>query len=335
MDTDAWLAILKMVGAVIGAILGIAGLLLDFKSSNGRLSRAGVAVLTGIVLSGLVGVGGSIVEAYKARSDSAQQAARTEQLLHEINRAVQPITELHAYYWVEIVPKDKITQAYIDRLRNGIEERVGTLRRLNAVEPNNGLSAVSSGADGDPYDVEITDKSDLWPTADEEFIGATAKFLTLSVYINKAPVEPYFAPIDGVDDFSAYGIMPRSAALTWDRRKGKLYVVASMDFNKDLWSTTGKIRSLIDLQGAQIELTIPTHNIDVAGYTKSSLEAKQVELANSLKLRMAALTFSEGRTLWFRGENMKEIHMPYYVIFVATMPQKEMEFHEFTASRDD
>ena len=76
MDVDSIMAALKITGAAIGGALGALGLLADFKTENGTLSRAGKLVLGGIIISAVVGVLTSSIESYKAKSDSSEQLSR-------------------------------------------------------------------------------------------------------------------------------------------------------------------------------------------------------------------------------------------------------------------
>ena len=161
MDVDAWLAILKFLGAAIAGTLGAAGVLFDFKSAHGRLNQKGVWVLVGIALAALVGMGSSIIEAQKAKSDSKQQTARAEQLLGEINRAVQPMTKLEAFYWIEISPKDEKTLAYIERIREAADEANSLMKRDRFAFPKNGITPVGVGRDGVLLDGTIDEKISL------------------------------------------------------------------------------------------------------------------------------------------------------------------------------
>src|SRR5206468_2463651 len=102
MDPDFVITAVKITGAILGGALGVLGILFNFKRPNNRISGWGVVVLAGIVGSATVGVLGSIVEGYKAKSEATQQAARTERLLRELSRAIQPITQLEIMYWVRL-----------------------------------------------------------------------------------------------------------------------------------------------------------------------------------------------------------------------------------------
>ena len=51
MDPDTALAVLKITSVLITATLGVAGLLANYRDRYGKLTRAGVAVLSGMLIS--------------------------------------------------------------------------------------------------------------------------------------------------------------------------------------------------------------------------------------------------------------------------------------------
>jgi hypothetical protein len=201
LGIDALLAVLKFVGAVTGGVLGVAGLIFDFKNSAGRLNRTGYCVLAGIILAALVGMGTSVVEAYKAGAEAKQQIARTEQLLHEIDRAVQPITMLQTTYWLEIVPKDPVVRSYIDQIRTTVEKKIDDLRRMGPTK--DGLYTSATDINGDPLSIEIDEKSALWPHDNAVYIAEAAKEFAFSIFMMKTPVQPPINTVFGSADFSA------------------------------------------------------------------------------------------------------------------------------------
>src|SRR5260370_30958070 len=89
---------------------------------------------------------------------------------------------------------------------------------------------------------------------------ATKEF-NLAIFINKNPIEPAFQPVHGTADFSALDIPPKKNTLYWDKNKLKLYILVSQDFFKELWHATGKIASVVDLKGSQIEFVPPMHHL--------------------------------------------------------------------------
>ena len=165
MELDAILALLRALSAVVTGALGAAGVLWDFRDhETNKITPGGVAILSGIGFSCFVGIGSAILEGYKAKSDAGEQAARTELLLRELSRTIQPITRFEASYWFRIPAGEKIVDSYMERVRNGIEARLGELREIPAKrEEETGLKVTSFGADGEPQSIDIGPQSDLWP----------------------------------------------------------------------------------------------------------------------------------------------------------------------------
>jgi hypothetical protein len=130
VDADIVIGLFKVAGALIAGALGVAALLADYRDPVGKLSRAGIAVFAGIVISSMVGVVTSVVETQKARSEGLEQAARTEALLREISRAVQPIRELRLSYWIELPQGHKVIDDYVKRVTPIIEERLPKLTQM-------------------------------------------------------------------------------------------------------------------------------------------------------------------------------------------------------------
>lgn len=340
MDVDITIGVLKIATALIGGALGIAGLLANYRDANGKLTRAGVAVFSGIALSAVVGVITSGIEATRDRASSREQAARTEALLHELSRSIQPIRELSVVYWMEIPQGNKIVDAYVSRLKSGIENRLQFLSRLSPrVEATKGLEAWAADSYGQPLDVKITSESDLWPQGEEADIARLLAFSSLNVDIFKKPIIPEnYEPIVGVSDFGASaGIFPKRAELSWDLKKKRLNAVIQMQFDKSLWKTNGAVTSVVDLYGAQI-LLIPSFSSNMEIYNGklvTVLESPQKELARSTKLQTIMLDFGEGRSFWINGDKFrKTAYKTGYPIYSVSLPKSQTELMEFTKPKD-
>jgi hypothetical protein len=121
MDLDAAIALLKVLSAAVAGVLGVAGVLFSYKDTDGKLTKWGLTVLSGIVLSSIIGVIASFAESAKARSESSEQAARTERILNELNRNLQPITTARAFYFVTFPANHPDVQRYVSKLTAYIE----------------------------------------------------------------------------------------------------------------------------------------------------------------------------------------------------------------------
>src|SRR5438046_6776193 len=150
LDPDTVIAALKFAGALVGGVLGVMGVLLNFKRPDNRVTGWGVLVLIGIALSAAAGVFGSIAEGYKAKSEAALQSARTETLLKELSRAIQPITQLEITYWATVPSDAPGVQAYVDRVSKAIETQKDQLRTFGFVDGKDIIHATAFGLNDNP-----------------------------------------------------------------------------------------------------------------------------------------------------------------------------------------
>ncbi|MGJ5066850.1 hypothetical protein [Bradyrhizobium oligotrophicum] len=334
MDFDSLVGALKVVGAAISGVLGVAGLIFDFKHEGGKLTRAGKLVLTGIIASGLVAVAASSVEIYKAKSESAKQLARTEQLLHELSRAVQPISKLEAGYWVEVRSGNSTIDAYLKRLDREIESRIEQLRKIE-IGKDIGLQAISAEWNGNPLTVEISNNSDLWPKDQEAFIALAALTYGYTVFILKEPIEiQKFTGVHGTGDFSAFGVLTKDGKLNWDRREKKLYIRSNMVYEKALWNSNGRVTSVVDLMGAQLVL-IPPNAVQLPTQYAQFRNKELEELQQEAHLKTIVFTVADGRDIWLSGKSFKESKMPDgRTVLSLVLPTDETSFRRFTSSAE-
>src|ERR1700679_1104751 len=96
---DILLASLKFLAILTAGLLGVIGLLVDFKV-DGKITKWGRRALLGTIISTVVAVVTQSVETYKQnqerrKQDDAriQQEKRNEATLHEIRRGLYPIRD--------------------------------------------------------------------------------------------------------------------------------------------------------------------------------------------------------------------------------------------------
>ena len=313
MDPDIVVIAVKITGALLGGALGVLGILFNFKRSNNRITGWGVVVLVGIVASAAVGVLGSIVEGYKAKSESTQQAARTERLLRELSRAIQPITQLEITYWVWLPSEAPRVRGYLSEVSRGIEARIEGLRREVFVKPNDGgIHITTLGLGDEPWTIEIGPKSALWPHDKDSDIAALVVSLTFNVFIRKTSIaEENFEPMMATDgryaDWIAMAILPDRSNLNFDRRNGRLEIFGTTEYKKPLWKSNGKITSITDLYGAQLFLLPPWYETRLPHRFKKHERSGLAELSRLIDLKTILLKFSEGREMWIDGKAFKKV----------------------------
>jgi hypothetical protein len=341
MNAAGILEALKLIGAAVTGALGLVGLLFDFKGPDKRLTRPGVWVFVGICLSTSVAVVTSVVEGYKAGVDAADQSARTEELLGEIARSRQPVTMLRAFYSLEIVPSDELTRSFIAYVQGGIEQKLDNLRiGPHSSGDGGGLSAVSADVNGDPLDIDIKKDSEFWPKDKYEIINRVISSLSLSVSVRHHPAKSPFDRTCQDCDFLAtlYSFDPNNHIwLSWNRKKGKLYIAGDAISNKTLWrNVTGNFSSLLDLPGAQVQIGFSDQSLTIGPKgTVVRMVSDQSKIADGLQLNFVALTFAEGHDIWLYGRNMSKVRDDDSISFSCTLPIDEADFKKFVASRDD
>lgn len=278
MDPVIVIAALKVIGALLGGVLGVLGVLFNFRQSDNRITGWGIVILVGIVISAAAGIFGSIVEGYKAKSEAALQSTRTEALLKEVSRAIQPITQLKITYWFKLPSEAPGVPAYVDRVSKSIEAQLGQLPTMVTSSEDeakaNPLIALSkdvhvtaSGINDEPLTIDLGLHSPLWPRGKEPPVGLVTLDFHFKVFIKKTPIAPAeFLPVIGTDTpdaadwiaTSSLAIDPNRNRLTFDRRTKSLVIFGTADFPKEFWYSNGKITSIVDLYGAQLVL-VPAH----------------------------------------------------------------------------
>jgi hypothetical protein len=128
MTVDIALASLKFLAILTAGLLGVIGLLVDFKV-DGKITKWGRRALLGTVISTVVAVMTQSVETYKQNQerrtqDAAriQQEKRNEATLHEIRRGLYPIKEATFDVVIRLSkPADEVDR-YLKRIKTFLAE---------------------------------------------------------------------------------------------------------------------------------------------------------------------------------------------------------------------
>lgn len=331
MDSDFALALLKAAGAIAGGVLGIAGLFSNFISEKGTLTRTGKAVLAGIILASGIGVVTSIIEAYKAKSESEVQAARTERLLHHVNRTLQPITRIRASFQMEI-PKG---------FHAVVNEYSATVKKFMELNFKQSWKYDQPGISIEAWDwrrptrVSISEESELWPRGRFSFIGELAKSFYMGLGIQRVPFDTTKVPSlkSGKFDLVAVSAVPLTSKLYWDLNSDRLSIVVTSEFDRKTWVMNGKVVSELDIVGSQIVVFPPSANLEFAEKYFWARHPFYKDFAERLSLNMMTLSLAEGRTIRIRGEHfIKSYLLTKEPVFVVNFPKNEKEFERATAN---
>ena len=343
VDFDLAIALLKVAGALAGGLLGAAAIFTDFHDhGTGRLRPWGKAVLVGIIASSFVGVVTSVVEAWKAKSESQEQAERTEAVLRQVSRAIQPITDLKVNFWMELPPGNPIVDGYITRVSTAIEERLPELnKRIPPLEQKHkGLDPWARGFKGEVTHVSIKPESDLWPNGEaERHLDVLAKFMALSVEMFRVPIDPgAYAPVHGNSDFGVHAFLGKDVRIDWDLEKKRLVFIGRDHYEKSFWATNGRITSVVDLHGAQLMIFPPwAAEYDLKALLGPDVDkdtAERRKLVHSLELRSVTLGLGEGRSIHLRGSQFKKrAFAAGFPVFVVEFPKDQRAFEDFVRAR--
>ena len=192
--------------------------------------------------------------------------------------------------------------------------------------------------DGSLLNVQIDKESDLWPTPEEpeSVIGLITTLMSMSIKILKTPVDlEKFMPVFGNGDFDATGFIPKRAVLDWDIKKRSLSIIVGEDIDKNLWRTSGKITSIVDLRGAQL-LLFPSGGADVPIPALSGPPFKlRRDIVRSMNIRHFTLELGQGRSLRIPARKFNKTKVATGdPVFSVVFPSKEREFTAFFEERD-
>jgi hypothetical protein len=333
MDSDIVIAALKVTGALVGGVLGVLGVLFNFKRPDNRITGWGIVVLAGIAISAAAGVFGSIVEGYKAKSEAALQSIRTETLLKELSRTVQPITQLEITYWAKLPSEAPGVPAYVNRVAKAIEAQKDQLRTITFRDDKD-IHVTASDINDEPLTIDLGIHSPLWPRGKEPPVGDVTLNFGLTVYIKKIPIAPEeFLPVIGTDapesaDWIAMTLPPtrQRNRLIFERRTRSIEIFGSAELPKNLWHSNGKITSIVDLYGAQLVL-VPPLNIKLPQRYSRFARPEVAHLSEMLDLTTIVLKFREGRSIWISGGTLKKTKVKGgYPAFSTVLPPDEAGF---------
>ena len=128
--SDSLLFYMKLLSFSTTALLGVIGIMVDFKDDEKKLTVAGKLNLVGLVFVAVVGVAAQRAEAVKSARSSAETiseykslAERSERTLRQVNRGLEPLGDtISLWYWVTF-PLDEaeelsIQTSILDKARN-------------------------------------------------------------------------------------------------------------------------------------------------------------------------------------------------------------------------
>lgn len=340
MNSDIFLAILKTSGALISGLLGLTALFSNFRMTNGHLSLAGKLVFSGIIVSTAVAATTSALESLNDFESNREQMARNEALLHEISRAVQPISELEISFFASIPTDHPQVSSYVTRLEQGIIERYDDLLKFPPVKQHAGISVSSTDVNHGILSVSIKPESDLWPSLpDEAAINSVVTFGSPSISFLRTPISPTQYPLTHGDaDLSAMGlIFNEDPTLLWNLQERKLQILGRVEYQKDFWSASGNITSFNDLLGAQFVVLFPYSDPDffevITGNEAGNSDTHSV--GQDIRLDWVSLSLGAGRSFVIESGHFEKSlsRMGRQPIFAITLPDTNEDLLRLSGRR--
>lgn len=304
---DTTIAAFKIASAIIGGILGVVGVFGENRDASGRINRRGRLVIAGLIVSAVIGVLASVVESRKAAADAAEQAARTEQVLKELSRAVQPITEFQLSFWVTLSGDAAPVKSYLARILPAIDAHA----RRGAKGPSHRTGLRTIVRDDDKVlEVEIDLRSPLGPGGAEAGVATVAGALRFSVYIRRKPIpaETFEAVIPGGADWIASSGPATRRTFSFDLERRRLEIFGQEEYARSAWHSTGSITAITDLYEAQLFLVPPGELTDPELVTKFKPPGT-ADVMRTIGLRIVALRFGQGREIWLDGAAFKKTRL--------------------------
>jgi hypothetical protein len=320
---DVLITILKYIALFISSISGILGLLSDFRDKQtNKITKNGYRLLWLIVASGFVSLALQSLELYRdkkkdeiAEQKSLEEAKRTNQMLSDLNRTLNPIKDINVSYTIQIPLYDPKLKNYKARLITSLDSIFGTLsnvgieERREILDKDYGIFVTGYSANS-ILSIELRKDSPLLPDKMNE---------TLAYYVlqyGEVDYKFYDSTVRNISDTTipdfhftvATGIVNNGLngehKIEYNFENKALYIEAFM-VNSDprYWDKTGKIISIPDLSKAKSIITLPSIVVSGNNQVDNQLE----EIRKGFQLKRSFFRLTEGRELHFKQKNLTRI----------------------------
>ena len=334
---DLVLAILKFAGLILSGVFGAYGLLVKFKDDNDRITKSGWRALALIVASTVVGTLSAAFEIYRdsVKQESELEAQtretleatnRTERVVAEINRGLQPISNLIVSDWISISTDHIKLKSYIDRFNSELPKAINLLNSSGSFPGYRG----GSGYNRNPITIAFDASSKLSPNrVTEELSYNIFAYSDIVLEFFKSPIKPESHHlISGIFDStpdlkigfnSGLDIqgMGGNHDIEFSLKTKEFKLMGNMSTDPKYWESTGKIVGVTDLAGSQLFISLPSimqsGNIEVDKYLP--------EIRKKFALDALILNFASGRKFWIKYSDIKKLNAKDgFPLYVYTFP---------------
>jgi hypothetical protein len=312
------LIILKLVGLVFTGAFAILGLLTEFKDKETKkITKWGRVALIGIFVSTALSFVSQVLESAKSARDSREatkqaqdQIARSNEVLSNLNRSLNPLTNVRITYWLTAPLQASELTKYRKRLLEGVNEI------LRAGNERSSLGFISRRGPSGPEAVSIPRTSSLMPQRSETIPFYLLKYsgLQFSFFINHHDESEIVADDEAArpnpdlwfDVSTSTGEAGSTDySLEYDLKSHQLTIFASdLISDPQFWRSNNRVQAVPDLSGVQLVLKIDDTMVprlpvngeqDRTGRTLSGLRSQ---------MQLDSLIFKVNtRELWIKGRD--------------------------------
>jgi hypothetical protein len=323
---DLALELLKFIGIGVSGIFGIVGLLTEFRDKHsGKVTFWGRLSLIGIVASTLVAALSQALEVRKDRQEAHDLSVRTARELHEIARAVTPLSSVSFWYRFDVDPNEPEFAAYERRAEAIINAYLANpkdagMRQLRLVVAGGRLIPGTRRMVAST--VIIPRDSPVYPNVgrNEILASGVVESPNFALGIFRTPRNFVATAFSGYSLKSVFDLAvrvsvmdPSTIQLGYDVAAKRFFLTGSQsDKNGQVWTNNGSVGSTLDFAGSQLIVHFDSNSSDVA--------------TSPYRLRTLIIDFGKGQRITLRGESMTaHLESASYEEILPTDPEKLFE----------
>jgi hypothetical protein len=356
---DIVLTILKLAGLVLAGAFGALGLLKDFRDDKTKvLTKWGKIALYGILASTALAFIAQALDSAKSAHDAKEsemraqdQIARSNEILTDLNRSLNPLTNVRVTYWLTVPFEAPEFAAYRERLAKGVAEILASPSQAATL----GTGYVSVGdAHGRPEAVAIPHSSPLMPQRDEVIPYYVLRYSGLSFAFFKSPrpdaelraEQTASAQPDLSFDVGTVGTdtgekTSEDYSLDFDLESKKLTIFASdLASDPQYWRSNNHILAVPDLSNARLGVQIDDTMVPMVptlpvGGERNATGQTLSRLRSQMQLESLILKINT-RELWIKGRDrdMKRLEssgprrfVSYEMVFPKAVDDLQLSRH--------
>jgi hypothetical protein len=315
IDADTLLSTLKFVGIFCTGVFSLLPLIVDYRDKDKRINKWGWTGLIGATVSTFVAAASQYFELQKGSADARAALERSNALLAQVKRALNPVKDLKLSACVE-VPLDSPDMADI-------------AVRLKQYAAGDIAAHTEDFVDKSTKTAIIRNVSSLINTAPNIEAYKALSDVTISVSFlvssNKLQdIQRQFSdPTNPAQSDLRIGFLSdnQNTKNQFIYRDGRLFIFL-LDVGSDpkYWISSGKIIAIEDLQSAVLMVTL--ENFSVSGGTN-----KIGRIRSTFAIRRLGFNMTDGRRFVIEGEALVASHdrsnQPFYLY---RFPANENQF---------